>query len=197
MVKRVTALAVAAVALTGLATAPGAAAAQAAPTGTDVAVGSTVAHTVAPTAIGANTPFWNPLLTRPDTPALIRKAGIRTLSFNAGGASDLYHTLQMLTTALKGGGSLLTTTTSGSATLSAHAVRRADGTLAVVVVNKDPRHAEHIRLTVPRGYHAVRTLTWHRGDAAAPVAHPARAARTSRAPESLAPYSATVVLYER
>ncbi|MFE6685036.1 hypothetical protein ACFVFQ_01020 [Streptomyces sp. NPDC057743] len=108
-----------------------------------------------------------------------------------------YYTLQMLTTALKDGGSLLTTTTSGSEALSAHAVRRADGTLAVVALNKDPRHAQRIRLTVPRGYHAVRTLTWEPDDAIAPTAHPARAARTSRAPQSLAPYSAAVVLYER
>lgn len=90
MSQRVTALAVAVAALTGLATAPGASAAEA-PAAVDVRVGGTVVNTVSPTAIGANAPFWNPLLTRPDTPELIRKAGIRTLSFNAGGSGDLYH----------------------------------------------------------------------------------------------------------
>lgn len=42
-------------------------------------------------AVGVNTPFWDDNFTRRDTPRLIREAGITTLSFNAGGPSDLYH----------------------------------------------------------------------------------------------------------
>jgi hypothetical protein len=43
------------------------------------------------TAVGANTPIWNPNLTHPVVPGLIRRAGLRTLVFNGGGVSDLYH----------------------------------------------------------------------------------------------------------
>ncbi|MFI1179173.1 hypothetical protein ACH4UT_06405 [Streptomyces sp. NPDC020799] len=80
MPKRVTALALAlaVVTLTG-------------PAAVDATVGGTVTNTVSPTAIGVNAPFWNPLLPRPDTPELIKKPGIHTLSFNAGGAGGLYH----------------------------------------------------------------------------------------------------------
>ncbi|GAA0396769.1 hypothetical protein [Streptomyces luteireticuli] len=98
-----------------------------------------------------------------------------------------YYTMQLLTTALKGGGSLLTTTATGDSTLSAHTVRRADGTLAVVLVNKDPKQARNVHLTVPRGYRATRTLSWRQGQAAP-------TARTGPAPTALAPYSAAVVL---
>lgn len=42
-------------------------------------------------AIGANEPLWSPVFTDPRVPGLIRRAGIRTLEFNGGGVSDLYH----------------------------------------------------------------------------------------------------------
>ncbi|MEU4848143.1 hypothetical protein [Streptomyces gilvosporeus] len=102
-----------------------------------------------------------------------------------------YQTLRMLTTALKGGGATLaTTTTGGRDTLTAHAVRRADGTLAVVVLNKDPKQAQPFHLTLPAGYHTDRTLTWQRGDSAPATHHGA-------APIRLAPYSAAVILLHR
>ncbi|MCC3767514.1 hypothetical protein [Streptomyces sp. UNOC14_S4] len=101
-----------------------------------------------------------------------------------------YWTMQLLTTALKGGGTLLSTTATGSSTLAAHAIRRADGTLAVVVVNKDPQHAQGVRLSVPRGYRADRTVTWRQGDTSPTT-------RSGPAPTTLAPYSAAVVLFQR
>ncbi|GGU96814.1 alpha-L-arabinofuranosidase [Streptomyces albospinus] len=102
-----------------------------------------------------------------------------------------YNTLRMLTTALKGGGATLaTTTTGGSGTLTTHAVRRADGTLAVVVVNKDPKQTQSFHLSLPAGYHTDRTLTWQRGDST-PTTH------RGAAPTSLAPYSAAVILLNR
>ncbi|MEU7168581.1 hypothetical protein AB0A70_28710 [Streptomyces morookaense] len=99
-----------------------------------------------------------------------------------------YYTMQMLTTALKGGGSTLATAVSGgSDTLTAHTLRRADGTLAVVVVNKDPRQTQKVHLNLPRGYRADRTLTWRQGDKDP-------ATQRGRVPTALAPYSAAVVL---
>jgi alpha-N-arabinofuranosidase len=47
--------------------------------------------TLAGNAIGANTPIWNPNLTHPVVASRIRTAGLRTLAFNGGGVSDLYH----------------------------------------------------------------------------------------------------------
>lgn len=41
--------------------------------------------------IGVNTPIWNPNLVHKAVPRLIRDAGLRTLVFNGGGVSDLYH----------------------------------------------------------------------------------------------------------
>ncbi len=98
-----------------------------------------------------------------------------------------YYTMRMLTSALGGGGSLLATT-SGSSTLGAHAIRRSDGTLAVVLVNKDPQQAQNVHLTVPAGYRATRTLTWRQGMTDA-------ATTWGPAPATLAPYSATVTFY--
>jgi alpha-N-arabinofuranosidase len=98
-----------------------------------------------------------------------------------------YWTMQLLTTALKGGGRLLATATTGDGLLSAHAVRRADGTLAVILLNEDPQQARTIHLALPRGYRAVRTLGWQPGDTAV-ISHP------GPAPTTLAPYSATVIL---
>ncbi|HEY0531752.1 MAG TPA: hypothetical protein VGD29_09165, partial [Actinoplanes sp.] len=46
---------------------------------------------VHPDAIGVNEPLWSPVFTDPRVPGLIRQAGIRTLEFNGGGVSDLYH----------------------------------------------------------------------------------------------------------
>ncbi|MFI6073272.1 hypothetical protein ACIA5C_16985 [Actinoplanes sp. NPDC051343] len=42
-------------------------------------------------AIGVTEPLWSPVFTDPRVPGLIRRAGIRTLEFNGGGVSDLYH----------------------------------------------------------------------------------------------------------
>ncbi len=42
-------------------------------------------------AVGVNTPIWNPAFTDAAVPGLIRQANIRTLEFNGGGVSDLYH----------------------------------------------------------------------------------------------------------
>ncbi|MFI9325785.1 hypothetical protein ACIGXI_39225 [Kitasatospora aureofaciens] len=97
-----------------------------------------------------------------------------------------YQTMKLLTTALKGGGSTLAVS-SGSPTLSAHAIRRTDGTLAVVVVNKDPQHAQQFHLDLPGPYRVQRTLAWHQGDTA-PTLH------RGPAPTSLTPYSAAVIL---
>lgn len=46
---------------------------------------------LATNAIGANTPIWNPNLVHPVVADRIRTAGLRTLAFNGGGVSDLYH----------------------------------------------------------------------------------------------------------
>lgn len=97
-----------------------------------------------------------------------------------------YQTMKLLTTALKGGGSTLAVS-SGSPTLGAHAIRRTDGTLAVVVVNKDPQHAQQFHLDLPGPYRVQRTLVWHQGETA-PTFH------RGPAPTSLAPYSAAVIL---
>jgi alpha-N-arabinofuranosidase len=51
----------------------------------------TALATVSPDAIGVNEPLWSPVFTDPSVPGLIRQAGIRTLEFNGGGVSDLYH----------------------------------------------------------------------------------------------------------
>ncbi|MBS2539108.1 hypothetical protein KGQ20_40810 [Catenulispora sp. NF23] len=113
-----------------------------------------------------------------------------------------YQTMRLLTTALKGGGQLLATTTTGGgtggtdstsgtgSTVSAHAIRRADGTLAVVLLNEDPQQAQTIHLTVPCGYQAVRTLSWQPGDTAV-------SSHAGPAPTTFAPYSATVILLRR
>jgi hypothetical protein len=55
-----------------------------------VQAGSTLA-TIQPGAVGANEPVWNPRLPDAAVPALVRKAGIKMLSFNAGPITDLYH----------------------------------------------------------------------------------------------------------
>jgi alpha-L-arabinofuranosidase len=47
--------------------------------------------TLARDPIGVNTPIWNPNLVHPAVPGRIRDAGLRTLAFNGGGVSDLYH----------------------------------------------------------------------------------------------------------
>jgi alpha-L-arabinofuranosidase len=47
--------------------------------------------TLAANAIGANTPIWNPNLVHPVVASRIHTAGLRTLAFNGGGVSDLYH----------------------------------------------------------------------------------------------------------
>ncbi|MFJ9841654.1 hypothetical protein ACIRYZ_14525 [Kitasatospora sp. NPDC101155] len=97
-----------------------------------------------------------------------------------------FHTMKLLTTALRGGGSTLAVS-SDSPTLGAHAIRRPDGTLAVVVVNKDPQHTQQFHLDLPGSYRAQHTLAWHQGDTAATV-------HRGPAPTSLAPYSAAVIL---
>lgn len=97
-----------------------------------------------------------------------------------------FHTMKLLTTALKGGGKTLAVSSADPA-LGAHAIRRADGTLAVVVVNKDPRHAQRFHLDLPGAYRVQRTLGWRQGDTA-PTVH------RGPAPTSLAPYSAAVIL---
>ena len=52
--------------------------------------GTTLA-TLRPGAVGADEPMWSPVFTDPAVPGLIRRANIRTLEFNGGGVSDLYH----------------------------------------------------------------------------------------------------------
>ncbi|MFF9644958.1 hypothetical protein [Kitasatospora aureofaciens] len=99
-----------------------------------------------------------------------------------------FHTMKLLTTAVRGGGDTLAAATDNPA-LGVHAVRRADGTLAVVLVNKDPEHAQPFRLSLPGDYRVRRTLSWHDGDGAPTVRH-------GSAPGSLAPYSAAVVLLD-
>jgi alpha-L-arabinofuranosidase len=47
--------------------------------------------TLQPGAVGVNDPIWNPVFTAPGTADRIRAAGIGTLEFNGGPASDLYH----------------------------------------------------------------------------------------------------------
>ncbi|MFI1801881.1 hypothetical protein ACH427_31710 [Streptomyces sp. NPDC020379] len=56
-----------------------------------VTVNGRVTADIPADAVGVNTPFWEPNLMRSDTPRLIRETGITTLSFNAGGPTDLYH----------------------------------------------------------------------------------------------------------
>ena len=51
----------------------------------------TALSTVAAGAIGVNEPLWSPVFTDPRVPGLIRQADIRSLEFNGGGVSDLYH----------------------------------------------------------------------------------------------------------
>ncbi|MFE5587668.1 hypothetical protein [Kitasatospora sp. NPDC056531] len=97
-----------------------------------------------------------------------------------------YQTMKLLTTALRDGGSTLAVP-SGSPTLGAHAIRRTDGTLAVVIVNKDPQHSQQFHLDLPGSYRVQRTLAWHQGDMA-PTVH------RGPASASLAPYSAAVIL---
>ncbi|GAA2279196.1 MULTISPECIES: hypothetical protein [Kitasatospora] len=97
-----------------------------------------------------------------------------------------YQTMRLLTTAVKGGGSTLATS-STSPTLTGHAVRRADGALAVVVVNKDPNQAQEFHLSLPGSYRTERTLTWRQHDTALTV-------QRGLVPAVLAPYSAAVIL---
>jgi alpha-N-arabinofuranosidase len=67
-------------------------AAAPAPAGDTVSVRpETALATVGADAIGVTEPLWSPAFTDPRVPDLIRQAGIRTLEFNGGGVSDLYH----------------------------------------------------------------------------------------------------------
>jgi hypothetical protein len=49
------------------------------------------AGTIAPGAVGVNTPIWNGDLLDQPPDGLVRQAGINLLEFNSGGVSDLYH----------------------------------------------------------------------------------------------------------
>jgi hypothetical protein len=67
-------------------------AAAPAPAGDTVSVRpQTTLAAVGADAIGVTEPLWSPVFTDPRVPELIRQAGIRTLEFNGGGVSDLYH----------------------------------------------------------------------------------------------------------
>lgn len=99
-----------------------------------------------------------------------------------------YQTMKLLTTALRGGGSALGVSSS-SPTLAAHAIRRPDGTLAVIAVNKDPQQSQRFSLHLPGSHHVRQTVSWQQGDDA-PTVHP------GPAPTVLAPYSATVIILD-
>ncbi|KAA2252132.1 hypothetical protein F0L68_36900 [Solihabitans fulvus] len=103
-----------------------------------------------------------------------------------------YYGMQLAAKVLRPGANLLATTSSDQRNVTAHASQRADGSITVLLINKDASNAHQVNLSVPGFRMGCEVESYGQGDKS--VQHRRQQAD---APLVLAPYSLTEVVLHK